>query len=652
MTAYDRIVSLLRDDGRKVTHPREGEARAKCPAHNGESDNSLAVKRTSDRALLHCHGGCDVSEVLDALNLTKRDLYDNPRTEYHYTDPLGTVVRTVSRTYDKAGKKTFRQAGDTKRNILFQLPQVLEAVKAGRTVYLVEGEADVVALEELAGVVATTAPQGASNVHLCDLSPLHGADVVAVVDKDEAGRTWAAKVKAALDGKAKSLTFTEAKVGKDAADHLAADLGVDDLVPLDEETDLPLRRARITWATDIEPEPVVWAWEEGDRGRIPSGSLSIAAGREGTGKSSFGIWLAAKITRGELPGKFHGTPRRVFYIAVEDSWKYTLVPRLMAAGADLSMVGRFDVVTIDEEEVTLSLPADNKLLEREVAHHNVALVVLDPLMSVVSDRLDTHRTREVRVALDPLAKMADRTGAIFLGIAHFNKASGTDAASLLSGSHAFRDVPRTIFGFARDDSDESGGRVMTQVKNSLGRDDLPSLSYVIEGTDVFTPKGTTSTGKFVFTGESERSVAEILRESRYDPEDVEERRDAATWISGYLSDCGGQAPAKDVLAAGKAVGYSEQTLKNARRKVADTDRTGFGREQVHTWILRTGTPTGTAGTTNERPVPAVPVPVPVAESPHSSIYPPCEVCGADLWAPQSQTLGICARCVDNARESA
>ena len=142
----------------------------------------------------------------------------------------------------------------------------------------------------------------------------------------------------------------------------------------DPDADDRPRRARITWACEIEAEPVVWAWKEDDAGRIPSGSLSVAAGREGTGKSSFGIWKTAHVTQGTLPGSFYGTPRRVFYVAMEDSWKYTLVPRLIAAGADLSMVGRFEVVSIDDEELTLSLPHDNALLEQEVDHHGIALV--------------------------------------------------------------------------------------------------------------------------------------------------------------------------------------------------------------------------------------------------------------------------------------
>ena len=95
------------------------------------------------------------------------------------------------------------------------------------------------------------------------------------------------------------------------------------------------RKLVLTPASEIEPEPVVWAWEDDGAGRIPAGSLGLFAGREGTGKSSFLIWLSAQITKGTLPGSFKGGPRGVIYVAVEDSWKYTIVPRLMAAGADL-----------------------------------------------------------------------------------------------------------------------------------------------------------------------------------------------------------------------------------------------------------------------------------------------------------------------------
>jgi hypothetical protein len=136
----------------------------------------------------------------------------------------------------------------------------------------------------------------------------------------------------------------------------------------------------------------VWAWwdEDDGQGRVPAGSLGLAAGRESVGKSSFAIWAAAQVTTGRLPGAFCGCPRAVIYVAVEDSWKYTIVPRLIAAGADLDLVYRAEVQVVEGETVLLSLPADNKLLEQGITGHDVALVVIDPLMSAISDTLDTR----------------------------------------------------------------------------------------------------------------------------------------------------------------------------------------------------------------------------------------------------------------------
>ena len=144
----------------------------------------------------------------------------------------------------------------------------------------------------------------------------------------------------------------------------------------------PSRRLEVTWANWIEPEPVDWAWQDAGQGRIPAGALCIAAGREGTGKSSFGIWLAARISRGTLPGIFYSQPRNVFYVAVEDSWAHTLVPRLIAAGADLSRIGRLDAIEDEGRESVLCLPTDLSLLEQAIIDEDVALVILDPLLSL------------------------------------------------------------------------------------------------------------------------------------------------------------------------------------------------------------------------------------------------------------------------------
>jgi hypothetical protein len=323
------------------------------------------------------------------------------------------------------------------------------------------------------------------------------------------------------------------------------------------------RKLVLTPAADIEPEPVVWAWEDDDGGRIPAGSFGLAAGREGTGKSSFLIWLAAKITTGTLPGSLYGRPRGVIYVAVEDSWKYTIVPRLMAAGADLNRVYRAEVQVVDGDTVTLSLPADNQMLADAITANDIALVALDPLLSAISDTLDTHVNRSVRTALEPLSRIADQTGALFAGIAHFNKSTGTDASNLITASGAFKDVARFIFAFATDAED--GSKVITQTKNSLGHGDLPSMAYRITEATVPTAKGEARVGRFVLDGRSERSVQDILSvQSGFG--DRGEKTRAEDYLRKALS--GGPRPAKDVEEeAREAHGISKRTLDRGRQEL-------------------------------------------------------------------------------------
>ena len=105
---------------------------------------------------------------------------------------------------------------------------MLEAVAAGRPVFVVEGEKDVHALEAL-GVTATCAPMGAGKWSKIDPAPLYGGNVLVVADQDEPGREHAAQVYASLLDRADVGIFAP-KVGKDAADHIAAGHGVEDFI--------------------------------------------------------------------------------------------------------------------------------------------------------------------------------------------------------------------------------------------------------------------------------------------------------------------------------------------------------------------------------------------------------------------------------------
>lgn len=81
--------------------------------------------------------------------------------------------------------------------------------------------------------------------------------------------------------------------------------------------------------------------------------------------------------------------------------------QLTAAGADLGRIGR---VQVDDDGLVteLTLPVDSDRLGKYMATHDVALLVLDPLTSVMDGRIDAHRDREVRTALEPLGQLAER----------------------------------------------------------------------------------------------------------------------------------------------------------------------------------------------------------------------------------------------------
>ncbi|MGI8445960.1 MAG: DUF3631 domain-containing protein [Streptosporangiaceae bacterium] len=224
MTAFTRLVDALSGHGGTVRTTGTSKATATCPAHE-DRNPSLSVTGIEGQALVYCHAGCQTVDVLAALGLTMTDLFDSPLgVEYRYNDG-----RLVHRSPDKR----FRQSGYTKAlpagAFLYRVDRVLAAVGDGRPVFVVEGEKDVHAMESL-GVTATCSPMGARKWNKVDPSPLYGGKILVIADQDDPGRAHAQQVYDSLRDRCDVALFAP-KVGKDAADHVAAGYGVGDLVP-------------------------------------------------------------------------------------------------------------------------------------------------------------------------------------------------------------------------------------------------------------------------------------------------------------------------------------------------------------------------------------------------------------------------------------
>lgn len=125
-----------------------------------------------------------------------------PVATYSYTDEDGVVLFEVVRFEPKDfrqrrpdGRGGWTWNLDHVRRVPFHLPQLLAA--NGRTVHVVEGEKDVLALERL-GLVATCNPGGASKWREEFAEYFRGADVVILPDNDSAGEAHARQVAASL----------------------------------------------------------------------------------------------------------------------------------------------------------------------------------------------------------------------------------------------------------------------------------------------------------------------------------------------------------------------------------------------------------------------------------------------------------------------
>ena len=295
-------------------------------------------------------------------------------------------------------------------------------------------------------------------------------------------------------------------------------------------------RLLLTPASSIAIKPVHWLWDN----RVPLGELTLLAGREGIGKSAIAYTLAASVTTGVLEGKYLGEPRSVVVAATEDSWECTIVPRLIAAGADLDRVFRIDVVAESGMGGSLTLPSDIVELREAVESVNAVMVLLDPLMSRLSTHLDSHKDAEVRVALEPLKAFATDACVAVLCIIHVNKSSNADPLTVIMGSRAFTAVPRAAL-FAVKHPEDDGTCLLGFEKNNLGPRDETTYKYRIVGTKVAdTHEGPVWTGRVEWLGESDRSVKDVMEAmSVGGMETMTAVDDAAGWLEDYLASAGG-----------------------------------------------------------------------------------------------------------------
>ncbi|MEU8683164.1 AAA family ATPase [Streptomyces sp. NPDC048611] len=335
------------------------------------------------------------------------------------------------------------------------------------------------------------------------------------------------------------------------------------------------RRIVIRSASDYQPRRTRWLW----RNRIPLGELTLIVGRGGVGKSTLLACFIAWITSGNMKGEYHQQPKDVLYVVNEDSIEQTVLPRLMAAGADLHRV-HFMSAALGDETQRVMLPRDCERVTEAVKQYGAVAVFIDPLSSNLTGKKNDQD--EMRSAMERVRNMAEQSQIAVVGLGHTRKAMSTNLMDALMGSAELGNVTRSVMGTMAD-PDEPGQFILSQEKHNLGPD-VTSYAYQIIG-ETFTLGEPIETSRVHFTGRSDKSVSDMLIESASTSAvGTTALTEACDFLRAYLISQGGQALRGDVIKAGMSDGHSRPTIDKAARRMKLTSMPS-GRGAAKLWLL-------------------------------------------------------------------
>jgi Primase C terminal 1 (PriCT-1)/AAA domain len=243
----------------------------------------------------------------------------------------------------------------------------------------------------------------------------------------------------------------------------------------------------LRWWREEDVRPVRWAWE----GRIPIGSLTSLTADGGMGKGTLAAWIAARLTRGELPGNYFGTPVTIFVIGThEDGVGDTWVPRVKAAGGDVTCIASLET----EFGREIDLVRDIKRIEALVEEHGFGFGYMDQVLDHFSGDSNSHIQQDVRRTLRPIQALARAREIGVMFTAHPSLASAGPRGIREGGSVQFGNVVRSalILGWHPE---LKGVRALARRKGNMGRVP-PALTFTIEQATVVAPE----TGETVPTG--------------------------------------------------------------------------------------------------------------------------------------------------------
>jgi putative DNA primase/helicase len=321
-------------------------------------------------------------------------------------------------------------------------------------------------------------------------------------------------------------------------------------------------------ASSLKMRGVRWLWP----GRFAVGKLALIGGLPDKGKGLISCGVIACVTANEpLPCNEGQAPQgNVIWLTAEDDIEDTIVPRLVAAGADLDRVHIVKMMQDGNKRRMFNLTADLAALRQKIEEiGNVVLIIIDPMSAYVGvGKVNNSITTDVRGFLTPLTDLAAEKRLSVIGIMHFNKkADVTNAMLRIADSLAYVAAARHVYVVV-DDSEIEGRRLFVKAKNNLSTDNK-ALSYMTGARKVGTDEETGEEiwAPYIQWGSEHVKVTatEAMQAEAAGGQSGYAQREATEFLQDRLT--GGPVKYTELTEEAQANGISESTLKRAKRKL-------------------------------------------------------------------------------------
>ena len=290
-------------------------------------------------------------------------------------------------------------------------------------------------------------------------------------------------------------------------------------------------------------------------GILREGEVSLLLGRPYAGKSTFACALTRALHFG-IPLLDHSCVKtRVGYMALERNGAY-VARRFQDWGIDVAFLDEVPALVPDELAV---------LLENEIVRLGLEVVIVDHVQNLVRVS-NANDYAEVSNSLDPLLRVAKKTGAHLMLLHHQGKGAAREEIDAM-GSEAYRAAADVLIEASKSGEGHSIRAIIR------GGDDLPKTRITVN----------------LETGEVEGI-----------PADQAEIKDAAAKIAGYLKERGDSLTANVIQ---EAVALKREVVGDALKallKAGTIERSGAGKKGDPFLYFSSQRRSGNAGTESDR----------------------------------------------------